>query len=199
MTENATDVIDALAGVVPGSALDAARARRPAARTHAQASYRALLLPDDPGTVSIAERFAIAAYVAGLHGAGATAEHYAAGLAQHGGAALAATVAKAVTETQASGPTGAYPPGPLTVEDTPAPVFALSAPVAAALGPKLAAAFAHAHYLVFHPRDAAPDRFPPLMAAGWTKDGIVTLSQLVSFLAFQIRVVAGFAVLAATP
>ena len=199
MTETDSDVIDALVGILPGSALDAARARRPAARSHAQASYRALLLPAEPGTVSIAERFAIAAYVAGLHRAAATTDHYATGLAQHGGAALAATVAQAVTETLATGPTGHYPAGSLSVEDTPAPVFALSAPVAAALGPKLAAAFAHAHYLVFHPRDAAPGRFPPLMAAGWTEDGIVTLSQLVSFLAFQIRVVAGFAVLAATP
>lgn len=199
MTENDTDVIDALAGVMPGSALDAARARRQVARSHAQASYRALLQPDDPATVSIAERFAVAAYVAGLHRAAATSDHYAAGLATHGGAALAATVAQAVTETLSSGPTGHYPPGPLSVEDMPAPAFALSAPVAAALGPKLEAAFAHMHYLVFHPRDAAADRFPPLMAAGWTEDGIVTLSQLVSFLTFQIRVVAGFAVLAATP
>lgn len=199
MTSPDTDVIDALAGIVPGSALDAARARRPAARAHAQASYRTLLLPAAPRTFSIAERFAVAAYVAGLHRAAATADHYAKGLVQHGGAALAATVAQAVAETLSSGPTGHYPPGPLSAEDTPGPAFALSGPVAAALGPKLAAAFAHAHYLVFHPRDAAPDRFPPLMAAGWTEDGIVTLSQLVSFLAFQIRVVAGFAVLAATP
>lgn len=199
MTSPDTDVIDALAGIAPGSALDAARARRPAARRHAEASYRSLLLPAEPGSVGIAERFAVAAYVAGLHRAAPTAGHYAAGLAEHGGAALAATVAQAVAETSATGPAGQYPPGPLSVEDTPAPAFALSAPVAAALGPKLAAALAHAHYLVFHPRDAAAERFPPLKEAGWTDDGIVTLSQLVSFLAFQIRVVAGFAVLAATP
>jgi CMD domain protein len=199
MTPPDTDVIDALVGIAPGSALDAARARRPAARTHAQASYRALLLPEDPGTVGIAERFAIAAYVAGLHRAGVTADHYARALVEHGGAALAATVAQAVAETMATGPTGHYPAGPLSAEDTPAPAFALSAPAAQALGPKLAAGFAHAHYLVFHPRDAAAERFPPLLTSGWTEDGIVTLSQLVSFLAFQIRVVAGFAVLAATP
>lgn len=199
MTSPDTDVIDALVGITPGSALDAARARRSIARTHAQASYQALLLPAEPGDVSITERFAVAAYVAGLHRAAVTADHYAKGLAQHGGAALAETVAQAVAETTAAGPVGHYPPGPLSVEDTPSPAFALSAPVAAALGPKLATAFAHAHYLVFHPRDAAPDRFPPLKAAGWSDDGIVTLSQLVSFLAFQIRVVAGFAVLAATP
>jgi CMD domain protein len=193
------DVIDMLAGIAPGSHLDAVRDGRRVARTHAQKSYEVLLTPAEPGGFSIAERFAVAAYVAGLHRAGPTAAHYASGLAEHGGAALAEAVAKAVVTTAAEGPGGAYPPGPLSAEDTPAPVFALAPAVAAALGPKLVAGFAHAHYLVFHPRDAAASRFVLLTAAGWTADSIVSLSQLVSFLAFQIRVVAGFAVLAATP
>ena len=193
------DVIDTLVGIASGTRMDAVRDGRKVARTHAQKSYEVLLTPAEPGDFSIAERFAVAAYVAGLHRAEPTAGHYASGLAEHGGAALAAAVAKAIAETAAEGPKGAYPPGPLSVEDTPAPVFALTPAVAAALGPKLAAGFAHAHYLVFHPRDAAASRFLPLTAAGWTEDSIVSLSQLVSFLAFQIRVVAGLAVLAATP
>lgn len=194
-----TDLIDSLVGIAPGSSLDAVRARRPAAREHAQASYQVLLLPASPGDVSYAERFAVAAYVVGLHRAEASQAHYQAGLVEHGGAALAGAVAKAVAETQAEGPKGHYPAGPLSAEDTAAPAFALSAPVAEALGPKLAAGFVHVHFLVFHPRDAAAERFEPLHAAGWSTDGIVTLSQLVSFLAFQIRVVAGLRVLAATP
>lgn len=197
MTASDPDVIDTLLGIAAGSPLDAVRARRPAARTHAQASYRVLLTPEQPGAFSIAERFAVAAYVAGLHGEAATATYYARLLAGHGGAALAEAVQAAIAETRATGPKGRFPAGPLSAEDTEPPVFRLAAPVAAALGPKLAAAFAHAHYLVFHPRDAAPDRFPPLEAAGWTADTIVSLSQLVSFLAFQIRVVAGLAVLRA--
>lgn len=190
-----TDTIDTLLGVTPGSALDVIRARRPVARQHAEESYRALLVPAAPGDFAIAERFAVAAYVAGLHGEAMTAAHYAAGLAAHGGAALAVTVAQAAAETQGEGPKGHYPEGPLSAEDTPAPAFAVSPAVAQALGPKLLAAFTHAHYLVFHPRDAAAERFPPLLEAGWTVDGIVSLSQLVSFLAFQIRVVAGLSVL----
>ena len=39
------DVIDALVGITPGSPLDAIRARRPEARAHAQATYRALFEP----------------------------------------------------------------------------------------------------------------------------------------------------------
>jgi uncharacterized protein YciW len=52
--------------------------------------------------------------------------------------------------------------------------------------------------LVFHPRDAAPDHLQSLLDAGWTTTGIVTLSQLVAFLAFQIRVVTGLKVLSTT-
>lgn len=192
------DVIDTLAGIAPGSPMDAVRDGRKVAREHAQRSYEVLLTPAEPGNFTLAERFAIAAYVAGLHGAKPTAGHYATGLARHGGEALAATVAAAVDATRAEGPRGAYPPGPLSVEDTPAPRFALPAEVAEGLGAKLAAAFAHTHYLVFHPRDAAAARFAPLKAAGWDENGIVSLSQLVSFLTFQIRVVAGLSVLATT-
>lgn len=193
-----TDIIDRLAGIAAGSPLDAVRARRPAARAHAEASYRALLLPAEPGGFAIAERFAVAAYVAGLHREAATAAHYAAHLGRHGGAALADTVVAAVAQTRAEGPAGHYPAGPLAGESSAAPSFALPPALAAALGPKLAAAFAHAHFLVFHPREAAAERFAPLYAAGWTEDAIVSLSQLVSFLAFQIRVVAGLATLRAS-
>jgi uncharacterized protein YciW len=55
----------------------------------------------------------------------------------------------------------------------------------------------HAHLLVFHPRDASPAALQKLLDAGWSATDIVTLSQLVSFLTFQIRVVAGLRTLAA--
>ena len=42
--------------------------------------------------------------------------------------------------------------------------------------------------LVFHPRDAAPASLQALLDAGWSATDIVTLSQLVAFLSFQIRV-----------
>jgi uncharacterized protein YciW len=52
--------------------------------------------------------------------------------------------------------------------------------------------------LVFHPRDADAAALQALLDAGWSTDGIVTLSQLVAFLAFQIRAVAGLRALAGT-
>ncbi len=50
--------------------------------------------------------------------------------------------------------------------------------------------------LVFHPRDAAPPSLQALLDAGWSTTDVVTLSQLVAFLSFQIRVVAGLRTLA---
>lgn len=54
--------------------------------------------------------------------------------------------------------------------------------------------------LVFHPRDASPAHLQALLDAGWSNAGIVTISQLVAFLSFQIRTIAGLRILAgATP
>src|ERR1700682_3595512 len=47
-----TDVIDTLAGIKPGTALDAIRHRRPDARNQAQESYRALFAPEIAGGVA---------------------------------------------------------------------------------------------------------------------------------------------------
>ena len=68
---------------------------------------------------------------------------------------------------------------------------------ASALGPRLAAAFDHAHLLVFHPRDAGRAAIEKLVAAGWSATDIVTLSQLIAFLSFQLRAAFGLRVLAA--
>ncbi len=183
-----TDIIDLLAGIPPGSALDEARRKRPEARVHAQASHDLLLLPAEPGGFAVAERWAVAAFVAGLHNQAETAAYYAQGLANRA-PELAAKVADAAARGQATGPHGAYPAGPLSREDTPAPAFAADA---GSLGPRLAAALDHAHMLVFHPRDASAEHLQRLADAGWRTAEIVTLSQLVAFLSFQIRAVAGF-------
>jgi CMD domain protein len=182
-----TDVIDTLAGIPTGSALDAARRQRPEARSHAQASHDLLLLPADPGGFAPAERWAVAAFVAALHNQPEAASYYAGGLAERA-PGLAAPVAAAAARGQATGPHGAYPAGPLSKENSPPSAFAADP----ALGPRLAAALDHAHMLVFHPRDASPDHLQRLVDAGWATPSIVTLSQLVAFLSFQIRAVAGF-------
>ena len=200
MSGTDADVIDTLVGIEPGSPLDAIRARRPEARAHAQATYRALFTPKEPGSVSAEERFAVGAFVAGLHGATAIAVAYAAQLTESGASsALKEAVDAAIKEAKTHGPYGRYPAGPLSREDTAGPVYRVGAATGRTLGRHLAAAFEHVHMLVFHPRDAAPASLQALLDAGWSTADIVTLSQIVAFLSFQIRVVTGLRILAAVP
>ncbi len=189
-----TDVIDTLVGIAPGSKLDAIRAQRSEARKHAQASYASLFEPKDQGSVTADERHAIAAFVAGLHGEPKTSAFYAAKLP----AALGAAVAAEVAAARSKGPYGHFPKGPLSTEDAPGPTWKVSEAGRKALGARLSAAFEHTHMLVFHPRDASAPSLQALLDAGWSTTDIVTVSQLVSFLAYQIRVVAGLSTLAST-
>src|SRR5579871_1050397 len=87
MSQLPTDVINHLAGIAPGSRLDAVRGERAEARANAEASYRALFEPTEPGVLDTRKRFAIAAFVAGLHGDAAIAAFYAEGLQRAGGSA----------------------------------------------------------------------------------------------------------------
>jgi len=200
MPGNDADVIDALVGIAPGSALDAIRARRPEARAHAQATYRALFTPQAHGDVTAHERFAVGTFVAGVHGATAIAAAYAKRLAESGAPpALRDAVDAAIKEATTHGPYGSYPAGPLSREDATGPVYRVGAAPRRALGARLTSAFEHTHMLVFHPRDAAPPSLQALLDAGWSTTDIVTLSQIVAFLSFQIRVVIGLRTLAGRP
>jgi CMD domain protein len=193
----AADVIDHLAGIAPGSHLHEIRAQRSQARENAQKSYLALFEPEFPGDVTALERFAVATFVAGLHRQPVVSDFYAAGLQGLGQPAAASAVAAEIGRGTVEGPYGRYPQGPLSVEDKEGPDYRVSDENAALLGRRLTAALQHAHLLVFHPRDASLAALQKLLDAGWSATDIVTLSQLVSFLTFQIRVVAGLRTLAA--
>ena len=197
MTDIGTDVIDELAGLARGTYLDTIRDHRPAARENAQKSYEALFAPADPAGVTLAERFAVALFVAGLHRDERITAFYRDGLVRYG-AELVAAVEDEVRRGETSGPYGRYPVGPLSVEDDPGIVHRVVDANRYLLGTRLAAAFEHAHLLVFRPRDASPAALQALLDAGWTTADIVTLSQLVAFLSFQVRVVVGLRALAAS-
>jgi CMD domain protein len=193
-----TDIIDTLAGIEPGSAIDAIRARRLQARDNAQKSYLALFEPIDAGDFSLVERAAVAAFVTGLHGESPVAAFYRTRLAAGAdGAALVEAVCAEIARGKTSGPYGAFPPGPLSAEDETGLIYRVSADRKPALGTRLAAALEHAHLLVFRPRDAASADMKALRSAGWSDTVIVTLSQLVAFLSFQVRVVSGLRTLSA--
>jgi len=192
------DIIDTLAGIEPGSGLDAIRARRLQARENAQKSYLSLFEPIDAGDFSLAERAAVAAFVTGLHGESPVAAFYRQKLAANAdGTALVEPIQIEIERGKTSGPYGAFPAGPLSVENKAGLIYRVSAERKPQLGARLVAALEHAHLLVFRPRDAASADMKALLAAGWSTTGIVTFSQLVAFLSFQVRVVSGLRTLAA--
>lgn len=185
------DLIDDLVGIAPGDRLDLLRAARPTARQDAQTSYDALITaPADLLRASRTERIALGYWVAALSTADALAAHYRALLAETDPTVLAAIDA-ALPDAVTIGPTGSYPPGPLSIEDETGLHWRTPDTLRGRLGPRLAAALEHAHLLTYRPRDASPDRLQELLDAGWSADGVVTVSQLVAFTHFQLRVIAG--------
>ncbi|MBS3183027.1 alkylhydroperoxidase domain protein [Leucobacter manosquensis] len=187
-----TDVIAALTGISPGDALDRARDRRPESKQHAQGSFEALFVPLDASEVSLAERAAVALFVARLHEEPEAVAFYGALLRETGGGAgLEPLIVAEAGRAAGQGPYGAF-----RAENAPeseaGPEYSVASVEAAyALGDRLSAALEHAHMLVLHPRDADRERLGRLLDAGWSSTGIVTLSQLISFLAFQLRVAHG--------
>ena len=195
MSADTKDIIDLLAGIAPGSSLDGIRERRLQARENAQKSYLALFEPADFGAFAAAERYAVAAFVAGVHGEANVASFYLAKLDQP---ALVEALKAEIERAKTSGPYGAFPPGPLSVEDTTGLIYRVAGDRKTVLGARLAAALEHAHLLVFRPRDAAAGNLKALLDATWPTTAIVTLSQLVAFLSFQVRAVAGLRALGAS-
>ncbi len=151
------DVIDAVAGIAPGSAAAALRARRPELTAYAQGTLEALLEPADPGGLSRREREMVALRVAVLTPHPALATFYR-------------------DRLRAAGGTG---------DD----VVAIELfPACSALSPREEAILRHVDLLTTAPRDAERTDIDALRAAGLGTPEIVTLSQLIAFLSFQVRV-----------
>jgi len=203
MSTETGDIIDLLAGIEPGSSLYVIRGRRLQARENAQKSYLALFEPADFFDFAAAERYAVAAFVAGAHGEGGVAGFYLAKLAKLAKATDRPELVKAVKaeieRAKTSGPYGTFSAGPLLVEDKTGLIYRVAEDRNEILGVKLAAALQHAHLMVFRPRDAAAADLQALLDVAWSTTAIVTLSQLVAFLSFQVRTIAGLRTLGASP
>lgn len=189
------DIVDQIAGVTP--ALDALRRRRPVTREQLQASFDALFRPVSEEHVSQAERELVAAFATRLAGSSDATGTFYADRALAADPHRAAVVLAEASDAAVEGPFGAYTERGLQSESTEGERYTPSDAAAEALGSRVAAALAHTHLLVFRPREASSADIGRLLAAGWSADGIVTLSQLVSFLGFQQRVITGLRVLAA--
>ena len=197
------DVIDLLAGIQPGSPWDALRAERRRTRENTQKSYQALFEPEKEGSVRHRERFALAIFVAGLHRREELRAFYSREFAasDRNGiellAGLEAETARALALTP-EGPYGLFPKGPLSAEDTPGPVYRVAVERRSLFGPRLASALEHAHLLTFHARDSRPDNLQALLDAGWSVKELVTISQLIGLLAYQVKILEGLSVLVRT-
>jgi CMD domain protein len=199
MSTETRDIIDLLVGIEPGSSLYGIRSKRSQARENAQRSYLALFESDDVSDVTVAERYVVAAFVAGIHAEPATAVFYLEKSASAVDGSEQVAVLKAeIDRAKTQGPYGAFPAGPLSVEDKAGLIYRIAGESRRALGIRLAAALEHAHLLVFHPRDASSAALQSLLDAGWSSTAIVTLSQLVAFLSFQIRTIAAVRTLSAS-
>jgi alkylhydroperoxidase domain protein/CMD domain protein len=161
------DVLDALLGIQDDSALAQLRSQRPEATRHAQGSYDALFsVSDAPSTrITRTERLAAALRVAALHAESAFVEHYTA-LLRAADSASQRLIADVLT-----------------------------GPSAAGLPRRLQAILTHADLLVIRPAAATPADLDALQAAGLSAPEIVTISQLIAFTTFHIRVFVGLALI----
>jgi CMD domain protein len=156
------DVLDAISGVAPGSDLYDLRGERDEIVRRSESSYRANLLPADPGSLPPAIRAALACRMARLLGDAAAAEHYASLLAR----------ASPVPETAALADPDHHP------EDR-----------------RLAAIAHRVDLLTLTPEAATRDDVDELRAAGLDERAVVTLTGLVAFVNYQLRVAAGLRML----
>lgn len=197
MSARHADLIDQVLSIAPGSRLDALRRHREVARDNIQRAYEALFEPRDVTQVTLLERLAVASFVTGVHRQLVLGDHYAHSLSiAEGGAGIAGVISAEIDAGAVEGPYGIYPAGPLAAENKLGPQYRVGADNRKFLGERLSAALEHAHLLVFRPRDASRAALQALLDAGWSTSAIVTLSQLVAYLAFQVRIVEGLAALA---
>ena len=190
------DIINHFVEIEQGSALDLLRDQRPEAKEHAQKAFLALFAPENTNGVTLEERFAIAYFTAALHGEEKIAAFYCRGLEFAGASQpLIQATDQAAKLNLRMGPYGSYPKGPLSGEDIPGPVFYAPREVHEQLGLRLSAALSHAHLLVYHPRDSNTESLQQIFNAGWSEDAVVTISQLITFLAYQIRLIYGLRVM----
>jgi uncharacterized peroxidase-related enzyme len=137
------------------------RGQRPDVVRFTQGSYDALLAPEDAAGVSLVERGLVALRVTVLSGSELLVAHYRAHLAQLGAPEQTVEVAA----------------GAAANDD--------------ALDPRTTAILRHVDRVIRQPGAATQAHLSELKAAGLSTPGIVTIAQLIAFLSYQVRVLAG--------
>lgn len=159
MTLTKPDILNTLAGIGDQSAIAQLRASRSETIGFAQASYLALLEPDDPGEVSRVEREAIGLRVATLERSQVVADFHTGRLVALG---QDEAFIAAITD---------FPEGFTGSE-------------------RLAAILRHIDLLTTTSRSGSEAAIASLRAAGLDAKQIVTISQLIAYLSYEIRMIA---------
>jgi CMD domain protein len=160
------DLVDASVPLAAGSATHALRHQRPKVVAATQGSYEALFEPELSGS-PLVERLLVADAIARSAGSDALHAHYRARLD-----ALAP-----LSPAQQAAADGA-------------------APEALGQDPRLQAVLRFARTLTDHPGEGDREALLKLPAAGLSTPEVVALAQLIAFVAYQVRVVAGLRALA---
>jgi len=160
-----SDVINQLAGIADDSPLGQLRASRDTTFGAAAGSYRELITPADPGGFSHVERDAVAYRIALLEQSPAVQTHHRQRLLEQG-----------ATEAEIA-----------AIEQFPDSIGQLD--------PHLSAALTHSDLLTKAPREATANEIAALRAAGFSTRDIVSLSQLIAFVSFEVRLLSALRVL----
>jgi uncharacterized protein YciW len=155
------DLITRLSGADSRPAVAAVLAGRAELVEATEANYRAILFPQDAGGLKSAERLALAARMAALNGDAVLAAHYRSELGAHGEVPSALRRLADLADAEAG--------------DT----------------PRLAAMRRHVDLVTRTPRAATRADVDALLAAGIAEADVVRLAQLIAFLSYQVRVLAG--------
>lgn len=190
MSSPPIDVINQIASVL--DELDDVRRLRPDVREYAQKYYDSIFEPLDDEHLAVSDRWLVAAFVTRLTADDATAAYYAAG-AQEASPGRVDAVLAAAKRLATSGPYGHYAEPGLEGENTDG--LRVQASDFDGVDERLAAALAHAHLVTYRLRETDGGSHDLLLDVGWSIDAVVTLSQVIAFLAFQQRVIAALTVL----
>lgn len=156
------DLIDRLVGLVPGSSTYAARHQREKVAVATQGSYDVLFDPALPD-LSLTERLLVALYACRLTPAPELAAHYRDRLQQTQAEAALIQIAES-----------GVPQDALRINQ-----------------PRLAAMLDFTRKLIEKPVEGDKAALLALPAAGISTPAVVALSQLIAFLSYQVRLVAG--------
>ncbi|BEU97857.1 peroxidase-related enzyme [Acidovorax sp. DW039] len=167
-----SDVIDQLLGFSQDDPMHVVRYQRDKVVAATQGSYDGLFDPALPG-LGLAERLLVALLIARLSGSGRLEAHYLARLnALHATSPLSAAEQRALDANAVS--TAPQDDAFTGAEDA-----------------RLRAILTFAHTLALRPVEGDRDALLRLPEAGLTTPEVVVLAQLIAFVAYQVRVVAG--------